>query len=440
MVQTVTRNVDIEAALSEARQAFLARNPKSFAKHTEACAVMPGGNTRSILFTSPFPLAIARGEGCRLWDEDGHDYVDFLGEYTAGIYGHSNPKIRAAVEKALAGGINLGGHTVMEAKLARAICQRFPSVKQVRFTNSGTEANLMALSTACVFTKRKKVMVFEGGYHGGVLYFGGGGIPTNMPFPWVLAQYNDSAGTKALLDRQGGEIAAILVEPMAGAGGCVPADPAFLKMLREEATRHGCLLIFDEVMTSRLSPGGMQQTLGIMPDLTTLGKYIGGGMSFGGFGGREDVMGLYDPRRPDAVPHAGTFNNNVLTMSAGVVGLTELYTPDVAVALNARGDALRERLDAACRKAGLPMQVIGRGSMMCVHFTSAPLRSPVDTAKADQKLKELYYLDMVAAGIWLARRGMMILSIPIGDGECARLAAAFEEFLSARRSLIEAVK
>jgi glutamate-1-semialdehyde 2,1-aminomutase len=184
----------------------------------------------------------------------------------------------------------------------------------------------------------------------------------------------------------------------------------------------------------------LQAVRGVKPDLTTLGKYIGGGMSFGGFGGRADIMDLFDPRRPDALPHAGTFNNNVLTMSAGLTGLTEIYTSDAARALNARGDALRERLNGLCRAADAPLQFTGIGSMLAVHAMRGPVRSPADAAKGDAKLKELFFFDMLAHGIWLARRGMFALSLPIGDRECALLAGAVEEFLASRRPvMLEAV-
>ena len=251
---------------------------------------MPGGNTRSVLFHAPFPLTMVRGEGCRLWDADGHAYVDMLGEYTAGLYGHSNPIIRDAIDTALDGGWNLGGHGVMEARLARTICARFPSIDLVRFTNSGTEANLLAIATALAVTGRKRVMVFEGGYHGGVLSFAGGGIPINAPHQWLLAPYNDVPATLALAEAHAAELGCIIVEPMLGGGGCIPAGPAFLQALRDVATRIGAVLVFDEVMTSRMSAGGQQARLGITPDMTTLGKYIGGGMSFGAFGGRADLM------------------------------------------------------------------------------------------------------------------------------------------------------
>ena len=437
MDDTALRNADIDAALTEAKEAYVARNPNSFARYVEATAVMPGGNTRTVLFYAPFPLAIARAEGCRMWDMDGAEYIDFLGEYTAGIYGHSHPAIRAAVDRALDAGINMGAHNLLEAKFARAVCDRF-ALERVRFTNSGTEANLLALSLARIFTRRGKVMVFNGGYHGAVFGFAGGGSPINAPFDYVVARYNDIDGTRALIEQLGPDLATVILEPMMGGGGCIAAEPDFLAMLREATTQVGALLILDEVMTSRLSPGGLQAVRGIRPDLTTLGKYIGGGMSFGAFGGRADIMDLFDPRRPDALPHAGTFNNNVLTMSAGLAGLTGVYTPQAAAALNARGDALRERLNVLCRTANAPMQFTGIGSMLAVHMLRGPVRSPEDAAQGDAKLKELFFFDMLAHGIWLARRGMMALCLPIGDAECDRLAASVEDFLGARRSLLRA--
>ena len=435
MSETALRNTDIDTALNEAREAYIARNPKSLARYVEATAAMPGGNTRTSLFYAPFPVAIARAEGCRMWDMDGHEYVDFLGEYTAGIYGHSHPVIRKAIDAALDSGISMGAHNTLEGKFARAICDRF-GFERVRLTNSGTEANLMALVTARAVSGRQKVLVMNGGYHGAVFTFGGGGSPINAPFDFVLGTYNDIAATKAVIAAHGEDIAVIILEPMMGSTGCIPADREFLQMLRDEATRIGAWLIFDEVMTSRLSPGGLQAKHGIKPDLTTLGKYIGGGMSFGAFGGRADILDRYDPRRADALPHAGTFNNNVLTMSAGYAGLTEVYTPEAAVALNARGDALRERLNELCRAAGAKMQFTGIGSMLSVHFTRAAVRGPAEAGAADQKLKELFFFDMLEKGIWIARRGFFALCLPLGDAEYEKLAQAVEEFLSSRRSLL----
>jgi glutamate-1-semialdehyde 2,1-aminomutase len=435
MSHTLLRNADVDAALAAAKEAYVARNPKSLARHVEAAAVMPGGNTRTSLHYDPFPIAVEHAEGCRLRDMDGAEYIDFLGEYTAGIYGHSHPTIRAAVARAMEGGINYGAHNLIEAQFARAVSQRF-GLERVRFTNSGTEANLMALTTACVFTGRKRILAFSGAYHGAVFTFAGGGNRINAPFDFVLAPYNDEAATLDLIERHGPELAAIILEPMMGSGGCIAADPSFLRALGAAATRAGALLIFDEVMTSRLAPSGLARARGVISDLTTLGKYVGGGMSFGAFGGRAEIMDLFDPRRPDALPHAGTFNNNVLTMSAGLTGITELYTPAACLALNARGDALRTRLNALCEAADAPLQFTGIGSMVAVHTLRGPVRSPADAARGDAKLKELFFFDMLAQGIWLARRGFMALSLPIGDAECDQLAGAVEEFLSVRRSML----
>jgi glutamate-1-semialdehyde 2,1-aminomutase len=419
-------------ALAEARARYVARNPASRAQHERAAAVMPGGNTRTVLFHEPFPLTIARGEGCRLWDADGHEYIDFLGEFTAGIYGHSHPAIRAAIIGALDRGVNLAGHTAMEAELARLVCDRFPSIDLVRFTNSGTEANLMALALATAATGRRKIMVFAGAYHGGLLTFPGGRSPVNVPHEFIVAPYNDAQAAARLITD---DLAAILVEPMLGSAGCIPGEPEFLATLRAGASRVGALLIFDEVMTSRLAPGGRQQLLGITPDLTTLGKYIGGGMTFGAFGGRRDLMARFDPRMPGALPHAGTFNNNVLTMSAGVAGLTEAYTPAAAIALNARGDALRERLNALCRAHGAKFSFTGVGSLLCAHATDAPIRGPADVP-ADLRRRDLFFFAMSERGVYLARRGFIALALPIGDEEMTHLVDAVAAFFDTHRDVL----
>ncbi len=427
----------LDAALQDAQALYVARNPRSAEAFRRAEAVMPGGNTRSVLYYGPFPLAIARGEGCTLWDADGHAYLDLLGEFTAGLYGHSHPVIRKAIVDALDGGINLGGHNLFEAELARLVCERFASIERVRFTNSGTEANLMALALAKAFTGRERILVFEGGYHGGVLSFAGGPSPVNVPHDFVVGAFNDAAGARRLIEENAGRLAAVLVEPMLGAGGCIPAEPEFLSAIRAGTEAAGALMILDEVMTSRMSAGGQQAVLGLSPDLTTLGKYIGGGMSFGAFGGRDDVMALFDPRRPGALPHAGTFNNNVMTMSAGIAGLTVLFTPADADALRARGDALRARLNALCRNHGAAMQFTGLGSVMNVHFTDAAVRRPAD-ALADGRLRDLFFFDMAEAGLYLARRGLIALMLPVGDAEVARVEAAVDGFLRRRGGLLAA--
>ncbi len=431
-----TSSITVSSALQAARERYAEANPASFELHQKASRHMPGGNTRTVLFHSPFPLRFIHAYGCRLRDADGHEYVDFLSEYTAGVYGHSHRVIRRAVEEALAFGLDVGGHTPLEIRFADAIRSRFPNIELVRFTNSGTEANLMALVAARAFTRREKVLVFSGAYHGGVLYFRHGGHPVNVPLPFVVAPYNDTDATLALIEQHGRDLAAILVEPMLGSGGCVPARRDFLMALSEAATRVGALLVFDEIMTSRLAPGGLAAVHGIAPDLTTLGKYIGGGMSFGGFGGRAEVMRMFDPSSPDALPHAGTFNNNTLTLCAGYRGLTEAFTPEAQIEMNQRFDRLRVRLNEKAKRARAPMQFTGVGSMMCVHFCDGEIASERDVDRGNALLTELFFFDLLARGYEIARRGMIVGSLVTGDAECEGLAEAIGAFLEERADLL----
>lgn len=429
----------LDQALFQAVENYRARNPRSAALLAEAEQSLPGGNTRSVLFHGPFPLSMARGEGCRVWDADGHAYIDALGEFTAGLYGHSHPVILAALQEALAGGINLSSHTAREARLAQEIRRRFPSMELLRFANSGTEANLLALAAAKAHTGRSKVVVFDGAYHGGVLTFAGGGSPMNVPHAFALARYNDVDSVRALVAEHGPDIAAILVEPMLGAGGCIAGEPAFLQALRDLADGCGAMLVFDEVMTSRLSFGGRQALLSIRPDLTTAGKYLGGGMSFGVFGGRREVMERFDPRRPDALAHAGTFNNNVLSMAAGHAGLSQVLTAEVVQVLNARGEALRARFNAVFAQHGVDMGFTGIGSLMTLHATAGPVRSPADLQGTDGRAKDLLFFGLLEEGVFMARRGLIALSLPVGDAECDALVAALDAVVARHRSALPAL-
>ena len=431
-----TADSSLDTALAQAIALYRQRNPTSARLLAEASHVMPGGNTRSVLFYEPFPLAMARGEECYLWDADGHRYIDALGEFTAGLYGHSNATIRQAIVDTLQDGLSLSSHTAREGALAREIQRRFPNLELLRFTNSGTEANLMALAVATAHTQRRKVLVFHGAYHGGVLTFGGGGSPVNVPHDFVVAPYNDLDAVRALVQTHGADLAAILVEPMLGSGGCIPGEPAFLHGLRALASECGALLVLDEVMTSRLSSGGRQALLGLKPDLTTLGKYFGGGLSFGAFGGRADVMARFDPRRADALAHAGTFNNNVLTMAAGLAGLTQVLTPDALDTLNRRGEQLRERLNAVFAQHAVDLQFTGLGSLMQLHATARPVRSPSDLAGSDDRAKALVFFDLLERGIFMARRGMIALSLPFGEPQVEAFVVAMDAIVTTRRAVL----
>ncbi len=414
----------LDAALVEARQRYVDANPSSASWAARAVDVLPGGNTRSVLHFDPFPFRVESAHGCHLVDVDGHRYVDLLGNYTAGLLGHSPAPVRAAAHAAIDGGWALGAVHPNEVRLAELIVERFPSIEQVRFTNSGTEANLMALALATDRTARSKVLVFDGGYHGGVITFGGG-REVNVPHDWIVSTYNDIDAVAAVFAEHGDSIAAVLVEPLQGSAGCIPGDLAFLAALREHCDHAGTVLIFDEVMTSRLAPGGAQQVLDITPDITTLGKYVAGGFTFGAFGGRRELMAVFDASTGGRLGHAGTFNNNVVSMAAGVATLTDVLTPEVLARTNARGERLRSDLNDTFLRHGVPMCVTGSGSLMNSHGTAGPVTSVDDLRIADDRWKELLFFDALDAGFYVARRGFIALSIEVTDGDID----AFVEFV-----------
>ncbi|KAI1434533.1 class III aminotransferase [Xylaria sp. CBS 124048] len=479
--QTPSRSSSIENAYAEAEARYIAANPLSREAYEKATSSLPGGNTRSVLHWAPYPLCIDSAEGYTLRDVDGHAYVDLLGEFSAGLYGHSDPSLLAALAETARGGLSYGGPHTAEARLAALVTDRFPGVESVRFTNSGTEANLLAIAAAKAFTRRPsgKVLVFEGAYHGSVLAFpfgcaggfrggdGGGdgkfgGLRAlNAPHDFLVATYNDVQSVDALIDSaasEGDGIAAILLEPMLGSGGGVCATPAFMSHLRRRAHEVGALLILDEVMTSRMFDGsGMQDELGVRADLVTLGKYLGGGASFGAFGGRGDVMALFDPRRgTSALPHAGTFNNNVLSMKMGLVGLERVFTRKKARELHVLGEDVRRKLEAVVQESlgdgtggsRRSLRVLGCGSILVLHFTKKSvdeIASPADWVEdGDPRLLDLFHLEMLNEGFYLARRGYMALSLALleegrsGWLELDRFVHAVSMFLIRFRNLIKA--
>jgi glutamate-1-semialdehyde 2,1-aminomutase len=429
-------NTDIDSVLRDAELRFTAANPKSQARHARAAHSLPGGNTRGVLYYKPFPVTLVGGEGCEVTDLDGHTYVDLISEYTAGLYGHSDPVIAAALIEAVKGGTALGAPNTFEARYAAALVERFPALERVRFCNSGTEANIMAISASRAITGRSKVMVFREGYHGGVLTFAHGGSPLNLPFPYVFADYNDVAGTEALISEHGPDLAVVIIEQMMGGGGCIPATPEFLASLRAATQRVGALLIFDEVMTSRLHYRGLHGAHGINPDFVTLGKYLGGGASFGCFGGRADLMDRFDPSTPKGFSHGGTFNNNILSMMGGFAGFTKVLTEAASMRVNEVGDSMRHDMNKAVKRHGVAATVIGRGSLMNLHFVAGPIHTPAHLHDADPRLMSLWQLEMLLRGYHVTPRGMLALSLPFGKKHADDFIEAFDEFLTIHREIL----
>jgi glutamate-1-semialdehyde 2,1-aminomutase len=403
------------------------RNPASRAEHERARAVLPGGSTRTILHHAPFPLTFVSGEGGNLTDADGHTYVDLVGDYTAGLLGHSEKRVHAAVAEALAINTSVGGVHPAEIRFAELVCNRFGH-QRVRFTNSGTEANLMAITLSRVVTGRSMIMVMFGGYHGGVFYYSHGNAPWNAPFPTVVAPYNDLEGCEELINEYALDLAAVIVEPMLGSG-CVPADARFLSGLANATQQVGAILITDEVMTSRHGPRGLADLLGVRPDIATYGKYFAGGFSIGAFAGRADLLDHFDATKPDSIPHAGTFNNNVATMSAGCVVLSELFTSDTAITLTARGEDLRARIDDVLHQHKLPLTITGFGSMNAVHALPHRPQNGTDLLDRDLVLQEALFLALLHRGVYTAPRGSLNLGLAITEWDLDHYLNALDDSL-----------
>ncbi len=408
--EATVANSDLDALLREAHDRYRRSHPKSEAADLNARRFLPGGNTRSVLDFRPFPFRVSRANGALLTDIDGNQYIDFCGNYTAGFLGHSPDAVRRAIVDALDGGWAIGATHEKEAELAELLCERFASMDQVRFTNSGTEANLMAIGTALHVTGKTAVGVFERGYHGGVLTFGpnaaGPHHPLNVPHTYHVAAFNEMAGLDKLFDHD--DLGCIVVEAVQGSGGCRPA-------LRRRCDASGVVLILDEVMTSRLAPGGAQERFGLTPDMTTLGKYLGGGMTFGAFGGRRDLMSTFDPSAGGLLTQAGTFNNNVVSISAAIATLRHELAPARLAEVNDRGDRLRLSLDSVLSDTDLPMWVTGMGSMLCIH-------------SSDGRYVELLFHTALEQGLHMARRGFMALSMAVDEQHCEALVNTTREW------------
>lgn len=419
------------AALDQARERYSLARPASAAQADAARHFLPGGSTRSVLDFVPFPFRVVEADGAELVDVDGHRYIDLLGDYTAGLLGHNPPEVADAVAEAMGRGWALGAVTEREHRLAEVLCARFPSLQSMRFTNSGTEANLMAVSLARHHTGRSRVLVFDGAYHGGLLNFSTGGDGLLVPFDYVRCRYNDlDTVARALADHL--DVACVLVEPMMGAAGCIPGRHDFLAGLRDLCRNTGVVLIFDEVMTSRMSIGGAQRRMAIRPDLTTLGKYLGGGLSFGAFGGRLDIMSAFDPRAGGALTHGGTFNNNVATMAGGLAAVTNLLTPEALDELFERGERTRQRVERIVEGYGL--SATGWGSLMTIHARTGRISHPGDLAGSSAGLIELLFFKLLERGFYLAKRGFIALSLAITDHHidlfCEALSDALDEMVT----------
>ena len=390
---------------------YLEQTSASHVLFERAVEVLPGGNTRTTIFHEPYPVYLVRGEGCRVTDVDGNERIDFISNYTSLILGHCHPRVVEAVQQQTAKLMSAAAPNELEIELAERIRERLPSVERIRFANSGTEGTMLAFRAARAFTGRSKVATFAGGYHGSHDYAtsippnpssapGAPGIPAAVAETIVVCPFDDVDGTRAALEPHLADLAAVIIEPVLGAGGVQPASAEFLTFLRELTHDAGALLVFDEVISFRVGYHGAQGRLGITPDLTTLGKIIGGGLPVGACGGREDVMARFDPRRDDRIGHGGTFNANPLTMAAGLATLAEM-TPDCYDALELLAADLQTKLEGVLSETGTAGSVTRAGSLFHLH---------VDDQGS-------LHLALLNNGILSTQRGMGCLSVPMTSAE-----------------------
>lgn len=403
---------------------YLARTPRSAALFERATRSLPGGSTRTTVFAQPYPPYLAGGEGIRVRDVDENVYRDFLGNYTSLILGHAHPAVVAAVEAQVRRGSAFGAPTEAEVELAEEIRRRMPALERLRFTNSGTEATMFAIRAARAFTGRSVIARFERAYHGthDTAMAGTSGVPAEVSDLVVELPWGDPDGIERALGRRERDLAAIIVEPVQGAGGIRVAEAAFLAFLREYTERHGALLIFDEVISFRVGPGGAQGLLGVRPDLTALGKIIGGGYPLAAFGGRAEVMALFDARRGGALSHGGTFNGNPVAAAAGLATLREL-TPERYAHLERLGGRLRGRLDAGIRAESLDARVEGVASLFQV-WTGEGVAATATGTTATGTTAPGLFLGLLLEGFYLAPRGMGAIAVPAQDSDVDELAAA----------------
>ena len=392
-------------------------------------------------------------------DVDGIEYIDFLNNYNSLVHGHAHPKVTEAVSRQLRSGSVYGSPVESQLLMAEELCARLPGADKIRFCNSGTEAAMLAIGLARHVSRKPKIMKMEGGYHGN--HDGlqisikpapdiagpidrpfsvpeSPGTPPDVIDNCVVAPFNHIQITEQIIAENHKDLAAIIVEPVAGACGMIPPRPGFLEMLRTAATKYGILLIFDEVLSFRLSRGGCQELYGIVPDLTALGKIIGGGFPVGALAGPDELMMHFAPDKAGFYEHSGTFNGNPVTMAAGIATLTELTAAEID-RINHLGRQLRAGLRQVLNELGIAARVTGAGSLVQVHFTRSEVRDWRSAATANVELRGLLHLLLLESGIFAATRTFFNISTAMGATEVSELTDAVRKALTKMRPFIERV-
>jgi len=430
---------------------YQAKTPRSRALQTEAERVLPGGSSRGTAYFAPYPFFAERGEGHFVEDVDGNRYLDFMLNATSLILGHGNASIAEALGEQARKGTAFSTPTTAQIRVAGMLCRRVPSMETMRFTNSGTEGTLMAIRAAWSFTGKPRLAKFEGGYHGTHEHVAVSvstpaarldpagpravaeypGQPASVGQDVIVLPYNDLDACARMLRAHRDEVGCLIMEPIVSNFGYLPGEPDFLRGIRELTRELGIVLVYDEVQSLRVAPGGAQGLYGVTPDLTCLGKIIGGGLPVGAFGGRRDIMAQYDPTAPGGarIAHAGTFNANPMTLVAGEVVMRAL-TPPVYERMHELGAALRERLRATLADLGVLGQVTGEGSLFGVHFTGVPIRNHRDVLTGDASLTRAVYIGLLNEGVLVQTKVAGALGIMTREQEIDTLVDAFRRVLA----------
>jgi glutamate-1-semialdehyde 2,1-aminomutase len=396
--------------MSKIEEQYRARTARSAETGKAAEAVMPGGDTRAAGYHPPYPLTLERGEGPFLWDVDGHRYLDLVGNYTSLVHGHAYPPIVEAVRTGVGRGTAWPGRCEPQIALAEQLIDRVSSVEKVRFTNSGTEAAMLAIQIARIITGRRRILMARHGYHGGLEDVETGFYGSEGPHT-LIAEYGRAESFERALGERGDEVACVVLEPVMGSAGIIASPPGFLERVREAAHSARALFVLDEVICFRLSTGGAQKLYGVEPDLTMFGKLIGGGLPVGAVGGQEELLAVCDPRAPRMF-HSGTFNGNPLTTAAGTIAVQELTAERIGQ-MERWATRLAAGLEKAAARVGLPFSVNHAGSLLNVFFTETP--PPATLVRLDGELITRFHLASLNHGLFFAPRGMIAMSTVMSD-------------------------
>lgn len=437
-----------ESVKQEVLKRYFERTVKTREHLETAKKYLPGGDTRAAGYYGPYPVFMEKGKGCRVTDCDGNEYIDLVNNFTSLIHGHAHPRLIEAARAQSEKGTAFAAPSIIQYQHARHLCDRIPSLDLVRYCNSGTEATLFAMRAARAFTGKDGFVKMDGGYHGVHDFVEANtiadfmatglpsvrlerGVPRRVAEDLYVTPFNDLEATESILREHHERIAGIIMEPMLGSGGLIQPQTGYLRGMRELADRYGVLLVFDEIITFRLSRGGLQEIEGVRPDLTALGKLIGGGYPVGAFGGRGEIMARFDPNHPESVAHSGTFGGNNNTLAAGLVAM-EMYDQQEVDRVNRLGDRLRSGFQSAMDRVGIRGRAGGYGSLVGTIWTGRELRNAKDVVLGfleSGDLSAVLHWEMLNRGVFFASRGMWVISTPMDEAVIDRVIAEFEAAL-----------